>query len=162
MEISRLGFIPTPLIMNGTNSLLLSLTLSMHTILVKRRFLQLKNRKFDWLPVILLSLIVQYIILQLLLYVEIKIDHSISLALLTKINFFIVAIVGGLVAMYLYIKNSPHLGGICAVLFIVLSQLYIGNSTINGSALLVLLVAYVAGYIGALLYTNKVTHKRFR
>lgn len=148
--------------MNRKNSLYLSLGLSMHTILVIRRFLYLKNRKFDWLPVILLSLIVQYITLQLLLFVEIKIDHSISLAVLIKINFFIVALVGGLSAMYFYIKNSPHLGGICAVLFIVISQLYIGNSTINGSALFVLLVAYLVGYVGSLLYTNKLSHKRFR
>jgi hypothetical protein len=110
----------------------------------------------------LFSLIAQYIIQQLLLYVELSVNHSMSAALLIKINFFIIALVGGIVASHFYIKNSPHIGGISATLFIVLSQLYVGNSTINGSALLVLLVAYVVGYVGALWYTNKLAHKRFK
>jgi len=120
------------------------------------------KRKFDWIPVILISLIAQYIILQLLLYIELNVDHSTSADVLVKINFFIVAIIGGLVAMHFYIKNSPHLGGICATLFIVLYQLYLGNSTISGSALFVLVIAYLVGYLGALLYSNKVVNKRFR
>jgi hypothetical protein len=40
--------------------------------------------------------------------------------------------------------------------------LYIGNSTLNGSALLVLIIDYVVGYVGAILYSNKLAHKRFK
>jgi hypothetical protein len=110
----------------------------------------------------LFSLIAQYITQQLLIFVELSVNHSISTALLIKINFFIIALVGGIVASHFYIKNSPHIGGISATLFIILSQLYIGNSTLNGSALLVLIIAYVVGYVGAILYSNKLAHKRFK
>jgi hypothetical protein len=85
-----------------------------------------------------------------------------STALLIKINFFIIALVGGIVASHFYIKNSPHIGGISASLFVIFSQLYIGNSTISGYALVVLLVAYVIGYAGAIFYTNKLAHRRFK
>ncbi len=108
------------------------------------------------------SLIAQYFAQQLLLFVEHSVNHSISEALLIKINFFIIALVGGIVANHFHIKNSPHIGGISATLFIVLSQLYIGNSTLNGSALLVLIIAYAAGYVGAVLYSNKLANKRFK
>ncbi|HLG27259.1 MAG TPA: hypothetical protein VI423_05695 [Paenisporosarcina sp.] len=108
------------------------------------------------------SLIAQYITQQLLLFVEASVDHSMSVALVVKIIFFIVALVGGIVASHFYIKNWPHIGGISAALFIVLSQLYVGNSTISGYALLVLLVAYLVGYVGAILYTNKLAHRRFK
>ncbi|MFX3673433.1 MAG: hypothetical protein ACE3JQ_03155 [Paenisporosarcina sp.] len=119
------------------------------------------KKKFDWLPVVLFSLIFQYICLHLLLFIEIQVNHSMSAALILKINFIIVAIVGGLVAMYFYIKYSPHLGGACAALFIVLSQLYIGNSVITGYALFVLIVAYLFGYLGAVLYSHKFSHKKY-
>ncbi|HSO59118.1 MAG TPA: hypothetical protein VLQ66_12960 [Paenisporosarcina sp.] len=108
------------------------------------------------------SLIAQYIVQQLLIFVELSVNHSMETALLIKINFFIIALVGGIVASHFYIKNSPHIGGISATLFIVFSQLYIGNSTISGYALVVLLVAYVIGYVGAILYTNKLAHRRFK
>ncbi|WP_233260450.1 hypothetical protein [Paenisporosarcina sp. OV554] len=108
------------------------------------------------------SLIAQYIIQQLLIFVELSVNHSISTALLIKINFFIIALVGGIVASHFFIKNSKHIGGISATLFVILSQLYIGNSTLNGSALLVLILVYVVGYVGAILYSNKLAHKRFK
>ncbi|MGB2993350.1 MAG: hypothetical protein WBB47_12005 [Paenisporosarcina sp.] len=108
------------------------------------------------------SLIAQYITQQLLIFVEISVNHSISTALLIKINFFIIALVGGIVASHFYFKNSPHIGGISATLFVVLSQLYGGNSTLSGYALVVLLVAYIIGYAGAIWYTNKLAHKRFK
>lgn len=120
------------------------------------------RKKFDWLPVVLLSLIIQYISLHLLLFIEAQIPNSLSADLIIKINFVIVALIGGFVAMYFYIRYSPHLGGICATLFILLSQLYIGNSVITGYALFVLLVAYLVGYLGAVLYTNKYVHRRIR
>jgi hypothetical protein len=129
--------------------------------MIKRRLLDLHKKKYDWLPVVLLSLIFQYICLHLLLFIEIQVNHSMSAALILKINFIIVAIVGGLVAMYFYIKYSPHVGGACAALFIVLSQLYIGNSVITGYALFVLIVAYLLGYLGAVLYSHKFSHKRY-
>lgn len=133
----------------------------MHTLMIIRRLLDLHKKKFDWLPVVLFSLIFQYICLHLLLFIEIQVNHSMSAALILKINFIIVAIVGGLVAMYFYIKYSPHLGGACAALFIVLSQLYIGNSVITGYALFVLIVAYLFGYLGAVLYSHKFSHKKY-
>lgn len=131
-------------------------------ILVKRRFLDLRNRKFDWLLVVLISLIIQYICLHLLLFIEGQVTHSMSAALIVKINFFIVALIGGFVAMYFYIRFNPHLGGACAALFILLTQLYIGNSSLTGYALFVLLVAYLVGYLGAILYSNKFVHRRVR
>ena len=121
----------------------------------------MKKRKFDWLPVILLSLIAQYITKHLLLFIESSVEHSISWILLIKINFFIVALVGGIVAMHFYIRISPHIGGICATLFIILSHLYIGSTTINTTGLFILLIAYIVGYAGAMLYSNKLKHKRF-
>ena len=120
------------------------------------------KKKFDWLLVVLLSLIIQYISLHLLLFIETQVPHSLSAALIIKINFIIVALIGGFVAMYFYIRYSPHLGGICATLFILLSQLYIGNSVITGYALFVLIIAYLVGYLGAVLYTNKHVHRRIR
>ena len=121
----------------------------------------MKKRKFEWLPVILISLIAQYITQQLLLFIESSVDHTISWILLIKINFFIVALVGGIVAMHFYIRRSPHIGGICATLYIVLSHLYVGSTTINMNGLFILLIAYIVGYAGALLYSNQLAHKRF-
>ena len=121
----------------------------------------MKGRKFDWLPVILLSLIVQFMILQFLLLIEIKLLPDMSYALLVKINFFIIAISGGLIAMRYYIKSSPHIGGICGALFIVLSELYSGHISVDFADVFVLLVAYLAGYIGSTLHTNKIVIKRF-
>ena len=131
-------------------------------ILVKRRFLDLRKRKFDWLPVVLISLIIQYICLHLLLFLEGQVNHSMSADLIGKINFFIVALIGGFVAMYFYIRFNPHLGAACAALFILLTQLYIGNSALTGYALFVLLIAYLVGYLGAILYSNKYVHRRIR
>jgi len=129
--------------------------------MIKKELPQLKKRKFDWLPVILLSLIAQYITQRLLLFIESSVDHSMSWVLLIKINFFIVALVGGIVAMHFYIRKSPHIGGICATLFIVLGHLFVGSTAININGLFILLIAYVVGYAGAMLYSNKLAHKRF-
>jgi len=122
----------------------------------------LKNRKFNWLPVLLLSLLAQYFIQQLLLFIENSVEHSTSWILLIKINFFIVALVGGIVAKHFYIRHSLHIGGICAVLFIVLGQLYIGRTTLNLNSVFVLLLAYLIGYAGAWMYADRMAHKRFR
>ncbi|WP_019415762.1 hypothetical protein [Paenisporosarcina sp. TG20] len=121
----------------------------------------MRGKRFSWLPVILISLIAQFIVQQLLLFIANNVDHSTSTALIIQIIFVIVAIVGGIVAMHFSIRHSLHIGGICAALFVVLSQLYIGNSTISGSGLLILLIAYALGYLGSMLYANKL-HTRFR
>jgi len=120
----------------------------------------LKGKRFDWLGVILLSLIAQFVILQFLIFVEVKLLPTMSSSLLIKVNFFIIAIVGGLVAMRYYIKKSPHMGGICGALFITLSELYSSNISFSFSGLFVLLVAYLAGYVGSSLYSNKLVFKR--
>ena len=133
----------------------------MHILITIRRLLDLHKKKFDWLPVVLLSLVFQYICLHLLLFIEAQINLSMSAALIIKINFIIVALVGGFLAMWFYIRYSPHLGGACAALFIILSQLYIGNSAITGYTLFVLIIAYLLGYLGAVLYTKKLGRKRY-
>ncbi len=121
----------------------------------------MKNRKYDWFPVLFLSLVVQYLTQHLLLFIENSVNHSISWALLIKINFFIIALVGGIIAMHFYMKHSPHIGGICATLYIILSQIYIGNMTITVNGFFILLLAYLAGYGGCLIYSNYL-YKRFR
>lgn len=120
----------------------------------------MKGKKFDWLGVILLSLVVQFIVLQFLVFIEVKLLPTISFALLVKINFFVIALVAGLVAMHYYRKYSPNMGGICAALFIVLSELYSRHISFSFTILFVLLVAYLAGYVGSTLYTKKIVYKR--
>ncbi|HSO58896.1 MAG TPA: hypothetical protein VLQ66_11840 [Paenisporosarcina sp.] len=116
----------------------------------------LKGKRYKWLPVILLSLLAQFIILQFLLLIEVKLLPTMSFDLLIKINFFIIAICGGLVAIRYSINSSRHLGGICGALFIALSELYSRNFDMGFASIFVLLVAYLAGYIGSTLYTHKV------
>ena len=128
----------------------------------RRRLLHLRGRKFDWLGVILISLVVQFITLQFLIFIEVKLLPTISDELLVKINFFVIAFIGGLVATHYYKKFSPNMGGICAALFIVLSELYSRHFTFSFTLLFVLLVAYLAGYVGSTLYTNKLIYKRVR
>ncbi|MET1014200.1 MAG: hypothetical protein ABWX61_06795, partial [Paenisporosarcina sp.] len=88
--------------------------------------------------------------------------HSVSWVLLIKINFFIIALVGGIVAMYFYMKHSPHIGGISATLFVILSQLYLGHMTLTINGFFVLLLAYLTGYGGSLIYSRQLAHKKFR
>ncbi|EPD50110.1 hypothetical protein HMPREF1210_02958 [Paenisporosarcina sp. HGH0030] len=120
----------------------------------------MKGKKFDWLPVILLSLVAQFFILQFLLFIEIKLLHAMSYELLVKINFFVIALSGGLVAMRYYIKSSPHIGGICGALFIILSEFYSRHFSIDLTVIFVMLIAYLAGYIGSILQTNNSLFKR--
>lgn len=122
----------------------------------------MKGKKFDWLGVILISLVVQFIVLQFLMFIEMKLLPTISFALLIKVNFFVIAFIGGLVVMHYYKKYSPNMGGICAALFIVLSELYSSHFVFSFTLLFVLLVAYLAGFVGSTLYTNKLVLKRFR
>jgi hypothetical protein len=122
----------------------------------------MKNRKYDWFPVIFLSLIVQLMSKHLLLFIEGSFDHSVSWLLLYKINFLLIAVIGGFVAMHFYIKSSFHIGGICATLFVICSQLYLGHLSLTVNGLFVLLLAYVAGYGGSLIYSNQLAHKKFR
>ena len=84
----------------------------------------MKGKKYNWLPVILLSLVAQFIILQFLLFIEVKLLPTMPYELFVKINFFIIAISGGLVAIRYYINSSRHIGGICGALFIALSEFY--------------------------------------
>lgn len=120
----------------------------------------MKGKKFDWLPVILLSLVAQFFILQFLLFIEIKLLHAMSYELLVKINFFVIAVSGGLVAMRYYIKSSPHIGGICGALFIILSEFYSRHFSIDLTFIFVMLIAYLAGYIGSILHSNNSLFKR--
>ena len=120
----------------------------------------MSGRKFGWLGVSLISLVFQFFILQFLLFIEIKLLPTLSFSLLVKINFFLTALVGGLIATRYYIKYSPHMGGICAALFILVSELYSSHFAITTTGLFVLLVAYLAGYVGSSLYSFKFTIKR--
>ena len=120
----------------------------------------MKEKRFDWFGVILLSLIAQFVILQFLVFIEVKLLPTISFALLIKINFFVIALIGGLVARHYYIKNTPHIGGICGALFIIISELYSRHISFNFTELFVLLVAYLAGYVGSVLHSNKLVIKR--
>ncbi|MDX1807767.1 MAG: hypothetical protein R3267_12140 [Paenisporosarcina sp.] len=121
----------------------------------------MKNRKYDWFPVIILSLLIQYMTQHLLLFIDSSVNQSITWVLIVKINFFIIALVGGIVAKHFYIKHSHHIGGICATLYIILSQIYIGHTTLTVNGCFILILAYLTGYGGCLLYTNYL-HKRFR
>jgi len=109
-----------------------------------------------------LSIIAQFVFLQFLIFIEVKLLPTISADLLIKINFFLIAIIGGLVSTHFYKKYSPNMGGLCAALFILLSELYSGHVTFTYIGLFLLLVAYLAGYVGSTLYTNKLVIKRFR
>ena len=120
----------------------------------------MKRKRFDWLGVVLISLIAQFVILQFLVFIEVKLLPTISMATLIKINFFVIALIGGLVARHFYIKNSSHIGGICGTLFIILSELYSRHFPFTFTVLFVLLVAYLAGYVGSVLHSNKLVLKR--
>lgn len=122
----------------------------------------MKRKRFDWLGVIVLSIIAQFVFLQFLIFIEVKLLPTISADLLIKINFFLIAIIGGLVSTHFYTKYSPNMGGICAALFILLGELYSGHAAFNYIGLFLLVVAYLAGYVGSTLYTNKLVIKRFR
>jgi len=117
----------------------------------------LKGKRYKWPPVILISLVAQFIILQFLLFIEVKLLPTMPFDLLIKINFFIIAILGGLVAIRYSINSSRHIGGVCGALFIALSELYSRNFDVDFASIFVLLVAYLAGYIGSTLYTKKVS-----
>ena len=120
----------------------------------------MKGKRFKWLPVILLSLLAQFIVLQLLLFIEVKLLPTMPFDLLIKVNFFMIAILGGLVAIRYSINSSRHIGGVCGALFIALSELYSMNFTVDFASIFVLLIAYLAGYIGSTLYTNKIVITR--
>ena len=120
----------------------------------------MKGKRFKWLPVILISLLAQFIILQFLLFIEVKLLPTMSFDLLIKINFFIIAIIGGLVAIRYSINSSRHIGGVCGALFIALSELYSMNFDVGFASIFVLLIAYLAVYIGSTLYTNKIVITR--
>ena len=120
----------------------------------------LKGKRYKWPPVILISLVAQFIILQFLLFIEVKLLPTMPFDLLIKINFFIIAILGGLVAIRYSINSSRHIGGVCGALFIALSELYSRNFDVDFASVFVLLVAYLAGYIGSTLYTKKVSITR--
>lgn len=120
-----------------------------------RRLLTLKGKRFSFLPVILIVLVVQFIILQLLLLIELKVPQFMSFSLMIKINFFIITICGGIIAIRFYNKTSAHIGGICGALFITLSELYSGHFNVDLSNSIIFLLAYLSGYFGSTLYKHK-------
>ena len=114
----------------------------------------MNGKKFRWLPVLIISLIVQYSFLFALAYVEDKIFPQSFFFSLAIINSFFVAIVGGIIANHYYIKHSLDIGGICASLFYVVNILISSYELLSYIAIIILLISYYLGCFGAYLYNE--------
>ena len=112
------------------------------------------GKKFSWLPVLIISLIVQYSFFFALVYVEDKVFPPSFFFSLAIINYFFVAIVGGIIANHCYIKHSLDIGGICASLFYVVNILISGNELLSFTTIIILLISYYLGCFGAYLYNE--------
>ncbi|PZX04796.1 hypothetical protein C7437_10344 [Psychrobacillus insolitus] len=108
------------------------------------------RKKFNWLPALLITLIIQHLLFILFLYMEASVLPEAFQSFFILV--VVIAILGGLIGTHFYMKHALHFGGICAALYIVLNRLYYGHDLLNTDAILIVLVAYVAGYIGAILY----------
>lgn len=114
----------------------------------------MNGKKFSRLPVLIISLIVQYFFLFVLVYVEDKIFPQSFFFWLIIINSLFVAIVGGIIANHYYIKHSLDIGGICASVFYVVNILISGYELLSFTAIIILLISYYLGCFGAYLYNE--------
>lgn len=107
----------------------------------------MNSRKFDWPIALIIALVVQHLLYILFLYLDFP-SSEYSFYILV----FVIALLGGLVGCHFYIRHNLHFGGICGALYFVLNRLYYGYDLFNTNVILTILLAYLAGYVGALLY----------
>ncbi|WP_203249299.1 hypothetical protein [Sporosarcina beigongshangi] len=112
----------------------------------------MNGRKFSWLPVLFISMLFQLLIGLILEYVELRIFPQSIMFIFSFSNILLIAIIGGYVANYYYIKNSLDIGGISAVLFIIINQLILGYEILNLRTAAIVLIVYFIGCFGAYLH----------
>lgn len=115
----------------------------------------MNGKKFSWLPVLLISLIVQSLAMITFVYLEARIFPSSFTFVLTIINILPVALTGGMVANHYYIKHSLDIGGVSASLYYVFNFLILGYDLLSFGAIAILLITYYVGCFGAYLYNEK-------
>jgi 4-hydroxybenzoate polyprenyltransferase len=114
----------------------------------------MNGKKFSWLPVLLISLIVQYLSMFALVYVEDKIFPQSFFFVLAVINTLMVALIGGIIANHYYIKHSLDIGGICASIYYVVNLIIAGFELFSFTTIIILLISYYVGCFGAYLYNE--------
>jgi len=119
----------------------------------------MNGRKFSWLPVIVISMIVQLLIGLIIGYVELRIFPQSIIYILSFVHILPIAIIGGFVANHYYLKHSLDIGGISAVLFIIINQLIFGYEILNFGTIAIILIVYYLGCFGAYL-NNRYPIKR--
>ena len=112
----------------------------------------MNGKKFSWLPVLLISLVAQYLLLEIIIYLELRIFPTLNHSITVFINFLVIAFLGGFLGIHYYFKSSLHIGGICAAIFIVLHRLYYGYELLNFAGVVTVLLAYFAGYLGGIFH----------
>lgn len=111
----------------------------------------MNGRKFSWLPVLFISMIVQLLIALIIGYVELRIFPQSIIFILSFFHILPIAIIGGYVANHYYIKHSLDIGGISAVLFIIINQLIFGYEILNLRTVAIVLIVYYLGCLGSYL-----------
>ncbi|WP_432361423.1 hypothetical protein [Sporosarcina sp. UB5] len=111
----------------------------------------MNGKKFTWLPVLLISLIVQHIFVLAIVYVEVRIFPESVITILSYFHFIPISLVGGYVANHYYIKHSLDLGGICAVAYLLLNFLIYDFNILSDSTIILALIAYWFGCLGSYL-----------
>ena len=117
------------------------------------------GRKFPWLPVLLISLIAQWIVFEVVYYIEartisISINHPMYLWLIF-FNNIVVATIGGMVSRHYLNVDKKFVCGISSSLFIIAHSIYFGRDP----KIIGLVITFGLGYIGAIIY-DKIKSKR--
>lgn len=114
----------------------------------------MNGRKFSWLPVIFISMIVQFLIGLTLVYIELRIFPQSIVFILSFFHILPIAIIGGYVANHYYIKHSLDIGGISAAIYIIINQLIFGYEVLDFVTIAIVLISYYIGCFGAYLYNR--------
>lgn len=111
----------------------------------------MNGRKFNWLPVLFISMILQLLFGLTIGYVELRVFPQSIIFILSFFHIMPIAIIGGFVANHYYIKHSLDIGGIGAVLFIIINQLVFGYEILNLRTVAIVLIVYYLGCFGSYL-----------
>ena len=111
----------------------------------------MNGKKFSWLPVLFISMIDQLLIGLSIGYLELRIFPQSIIFLLSFFHILPITIIGGYVANHYYLKHSLDIGGISAVLFIIINQLIFGHEILNLVTIAIVLIVYYLGCFGAYL-----------
>ncbi|QST02191.1 hypothetical protein IMZ31_22320 (plasmid) [Pontibacillus sp. ALD_SL1] len=121
----------------------------------------MKKQAFDTLPTLAIALVLQYVIMEVIIYVEVRlISYRGDNMLLMIGNYLFLAFVGGAIARHFYRNEGFEIGGWASLSFILLHRLYYGYTLLSFEAIFTLLIAYISGYFGAKWYSEKWMHQR--